>query len=261
MGLRALLASPLGLLIGLSLGAVGGGGSMLAIPALVYAAGQTPAHASATSLLLVAITATVGLVPHARAGHVRVGVGLGFGVAGIGGAIAGAAAGRQVDPDVLMLAFSGVMVAAGIVMWLRSRPCPECEERVTGVLRPDARTVLKVLVAGTVVGVMTGFFGVGGGFVIVPMLVLALGFSMPDAAGTSLVVIIVNSLVSLATRLQAGAIEWGVTVPFVLASLVGVAIGSRFAGRGDPRILQRAFVGLLAASAVFTATRSALAVW
>ena len=261
MDARALLASPLGLLIGLSLGAVGGGGSMLAIPALVYAAGQTPAHASATSLLLVAIAASAGLVPHMRAGRVRLGVGLGFGGSGIGGAIVGAAAGGRVDADVLMLAFSGVMVAAGVVMWMRSRPCPDCEARVTGALRADARTVLKVLAAGTVVGLMTGFFGVGGGFVIVPMLVLALGFSMPDAAGTSLVVIIVNSLVSLATRLQSGAIEWGVTVPFVVASLIGVAIGGRFAGRGDPRLLQRSFVGLLAASAVFTATKSALAVW
>lgn len=261
MPLRALLASPLGLLIGLSLGAVGGGGSMLAIPALVYAAGQTPSHASATSLLLVAITASVGLVPHLRAGRVRLGVGLGFGAAGVGGAVVGGAAGGSVDPDVLMLAFSGVMVVAGIVMWRRSRPCPDCEERVTGVIRADTRTVVKVLVAGSLVGLLTGFFGVGGGFVIVPMLVLALGFSMPDAAGTSLVVIIVNSVVSLLTRLQAGAVEWGVTIPFVVASLVGVAVGSRFAGRGDPRLLQRAFVGLLAMSAAFTAVKSALAVW
>ena len=261
MDIRGILASPLGLLIGVSLGAVGGGGSMLAIPTLVYAAGQTPSHASATSLLLVAITAGVGLVPHLRAGHVRVGVGIGFGVAGIGGAILGASAGTRVDADVLMLAFSGVMVAAGVVMWMRSRPCPDCEARVTGTLHADIRTVSKVLVAGTVVGLMTGFFGVGGGFVIVPMLVLALGFSMPDAAGTSLVVIVVNSVVSLMSRLQAGAIEWGVTVPFVVASLIGVAIGGRVSGRSDPRRLQRMFVGLLAVSAAFTATKSALAVW
>jgi len=256
---RALFASPLGFLIGLSLGALGGGGSILAIPALVYAAGQSPTHASATSLILVAITSLIGLLPHWQAGRVKALAGLLFGLAGIGGAIVGSAWSKGVDPDLLMLLFAGVMVAAGVVMWKRSRPCPDCAPEVTRPLHADVPTVLKVLLAGSFVGLLTGFFGVGGGFVIVPMLVLALGFSMPDAAGTSLIVIIINSVVALGTRLQAGNVEWKVVIPFVVASLAGVISGSRLAGRRDSRQLQRWFVGLLAVVAVYTAVRSAAA--
>lgn len=257
--MRALLASPLGFLIGLSLGALGGGGSILAIPALVYAAGQSPRNASATSLILVAITSLIGLMPHWRAGRVKAAAGMLFGAAGVGGAVLGSAWSKGVDPDLAMLLFAGVMVAAGVVMWKRSRPCPDCAPEVTRTLHADLATVVKVVLAGSLVGLLTGLFGVGGGFVIVPMLVLALGFSMPDAAGTSLVVIIINSVVALLTRLQAGSVEWSVVIPFVVASLAGVVVGSAMAGRRDPRQLQRWFVGLLAVVAVYTAVRSAVA--
>ena len=118
---------------------------------------------------------------------------------------------------------------------------------------------MKVVVAGTVVGLLTGFFGVGGGFVIVPALVLALGFTMAEAVGTSLLVITINSVVALSTRLQAGSIEWGTVIPFTIASMIGVVIGSRLASTRDSSSLQRWFVGLLVVVAVYTAVRSALA--
>ena len=120
-------------------------------------------------------------------------------------------------------------------------------------------TVLKVIVAGTIVGLLTGFFGVGGGFVIVPALVLALGFTMPEAIGTSLLVITINSAVALTTRLQAGSIEWATVIPFTIASLLGVIVGSRLASTRDSSSLQRWFVGLLVVVAVYTAVRSGLA--
>ena len=123
----------------------------------------------------------------------------------------------------------------------------------------DVATAVKVLVAGSVVGVLTGFFGVGGGFVIVPALVLALGFTMPDAVGTSLIVITVNSLVALASRLPGGSVEWSVIVPFAAASLVGVFVGSRLAATRDPSFLQRWFVALLVVVAVYTAVDSVIA--
>ena len=104
-------------------------------------------------------------------------------------------------------------------------------------------------------------FGVGGGFVIVPALVLALGFTMPEAIGTSLLVITINSLVALTTRLQAGAIEWGTVVPFTVASLVGVVVGSRLASTRDSSSLQRWFVGLLVIVASYTAVKSAVALF
>lgn len=112
--MRAFLASPLGFLIGLSLGALGAGGSILAIPALVYGAGQDPKAATATSLLLVGTTALAGLGPHWHAGRVRPGVGFAFGMTGIGGSLAGSLLNHRLDPDVLLLGFSGlVLVAAG----------------------------------------------------------------------------------------------------------------------------------------------------
>ena len=120
-------------------------------------------------------------------------------------------------------------------------------------------TILRVIVAGTIVGLLTGFFGVGGGFVIVPALVLALGFTMPEAIGTSLLVITINSAVALTTRLQAGAIEWGTVIPFTVASLLGVIVGSRLAHTRDSSSLQRWFVGLLVVVAVYTAARSGFA--
>lgn len=266
--MRALLTSPLGLLIGISLGALGGGGSILAVPALVYAAGQTPKHATTTSLVLVALTAMIGIAPHWRAHRVRFVAGTIFGLAGVGGSLLGSRWNKAADPDVLLLAFSGLMLVAAYAMWRRVRRGPQPAELLpvgaaagpsaTGV-RVDTATVIKVIIAGSIVGLLTGFFGVGGGFVIVPALVLALGFSMPEAVGTSLLVIAINSAVALTTRLQAGSIEWNVVIPFTVASLIGVIIGSRLAHTRDSASLQRWFVGLLVVVAIYTAVRSGLA--
>jgi uncharacterized membrane protein YfcA len=274
--MRALLASPLGFLIGLSLGALGGGGSILAVPALVYAAGQSPKQATTTSLVLVALTAMIGMVPHWRAGRVRFVAGTIFGLAGIGGSLLGSHWNTAVDPNVLLLAFSALMFVAAYGMWRRVRNTPASSPLrsvgaavvpavVAGAVvapsgrRVDARTATKVLLAGTVVGLLTGFFGVGGGFVIVPALVLALGFTMSEAVGTSLLVIAINSAVALTTRLQSGSIEWDTVIPFTIASLFGVVVGSRLASTRDSSSLQKWFVGLLVVVAVYTAVRSGLA--
>ena len=287
--MRSLLASPLGFLIGVSLGALGGGGSILAVPALVYAAGQSPRHATTTSLVLVAITAMIGLIPHWRARHVRFAAGTVFGLAGIGGSLLGSHWNASADPNMLLLAFSGLMLLAAAGMWARARrvgaapversvgaavgprvravhlleanplSAPSEQPTARASVRVDPRTALKVIGAGSGVGVLTGFFGVGGGFVIVPALVLALGFTMTEAVGTSLLVIAINSVVALSTRLQTGSIEWATVLPFTIASAVGVVVGGRLARRHDPTSLQRWFVGLLVVVAVYTAIRSVLA--
>lgn len=270
MDLRSLLASPLGFLIGVSLGALGGGGSILAVPALVYAAGQSPSRATTTSLVLVGITSIIGMLPHWHAGRVRFVAGTIFGLAGVGGSLLGSHLNGAVDPDVLLLAFSGLMLVAAAAMWRRTRTSPSETTDVTDLAVADHRreeearehllvTAVKVLVAGTIVGFLTGFFGVGGGFVIVPAMVLALGFSMSDAVGTSLLVITINSVVALSTRLEAGAIEWGTVIPFTVASLLGVLVGSHLSSRREPRQLQRWFVALLVLVALYTATRSVIA--
>lgn len=263
--MRALLASPLGFLIGLSLGALGGGGSILAVPALVYVAGQAAKAATSTSLLVVGAASFVGMFGHHRAGRVRVLPGTLFGLVGIGGSLAGSALNRRLDPDVLLLAFSGLIVVAA---WRMLTGCPTCtnvgEERVLtagGVAvrterRLDTGRVVAVLLAGTGVGFMTGLFGVGGGFVIVPALTLVLGFSMPDAVGTSLLVITINSIVALGARLGSSVIEWSVAVPFTIAAIAGVLAGKRVADRLPAVTMLRWFAGLLVGVALYTAGRS-----
>ena len=121
--IRTLVASPLGFLVGLSLGALGSGGSILAVPALVYAAGQAPQEATATSLLLVGVAALSALPAHYRAGRVEVAPGVAFGLTGIGGSFAGTAINRRLDPDVLLLAFSGLILVAA---WRMLTACPTC---------------------------------------------------------------------------------------------------------------------------------------
>ena len=169
----------------------------------------------------------------------------------------------------LLLAFSGLMMVAAYGMWRRVRHTPPARTHlsvgpaaappVASSILIEPMTVLKVIVAGTIVGLPTGFFGVGGDFVIVPALILALGFTMPEAIGTSLLVISINSAVALTTRLQAGSIEWATVIPFTIASLLGVIIGSRLASTRDSSSLQRWFVGLLVVIAAYTAVRSGLA--
>ena len=271
--MRGLLASPLGFLVGLSLGALGGGGSILAVPVLVYVAGEEAQAATTTSLIIVGGAALLGMADHWRAGRVRVGAGVLFGLAGVGGSLAGSALNRRLDPDVLLLAFSALVLLAA---WRMVTACPSCTAvgaadatraspepggrlLVRTRLRADRATIVKVVGAGTVVGFFTGLFGVGGGFVIVPALTLLLAFSMPEAIGTSLLVIAVNTATSLAARVGAGGIDWAVTLPFALASMVGVVTGSRLADRLPARTMLRWFAALLVAVAVYTAARSLLA--
>lgn len=269
MSTRAILASPLGFLIGLSLGALGGGGSILAVPALVYGAGQAPRDATTTSLLLVGIAALVGMVNHWKAGRVQVRTGLTFGLIGIGGSIAGSALNRQIDPNVLLLMFAGLVCIAA---WRMVTGCPTCTrvgeltalrqatqaERQPIDWRSAITTFATVLAAGTAVGFLTGLFGVGGGFVIVPVLALVLELPMPQAIGTSLLVIAVNSAVALSSRLATSSIDWGVTLPFVVAAIGGVVTGGRVADRLDAKRSLRWFAALLVAVAIYTAARAAI---
>ena len=295
--MRSLLASPLGFLVGLSLGALGGGGSILAVPALVYGVGESAQAATATSLLVVGFAALVGVIPHWRKGHVRMGAGLLFGLAGVGGSFVGTALNGGVDEDVLLLAFSLFMVVAGVAMLRRSRranampDCPMAQVRITDVpidridvapgsdptpagegatvavltriepdRRIDARTAVKVVLAGSIVGLLTGFFGVGGGFVIVPALVLTLGFAMPEAVGTSLVVIAINAAVALAMRAGSNEIDWSAALPFLVTAAAGTVIGGRIGERVDARKLTGAFVALLSVVALYTGVTAAVAI-
>lgn len=273
MSTRALLASPLGFLIGVSLGALGGGGSILAVPVLVFAAGQTPSAATTTSLVVVGVASLIGAYGHWRAGRVRVAQGVVFGLVGVAGSLLGSALNRRLDGDVLLLAFAGLILVAA---WRIVVGCPSCtrsgEASAVAAQVPDGavRTlpramapgrVVKIVAAGTVVGFLTGLFGVGGGFVIVPALALVLEFPMGDAIGTSLLVIAVNTAVALAARAGAGTIDWSTTVVFTAAATAGVGAGKRVADRVEPESLQRSFAALLVALALYTAARALFAIF
>ena len=274
-----LTAIVLGLLIGLSLGALGGGGSILTVPALVYVLGEPARAATTESLVIVGITALVAAIGHARAGRVKWGAGLAFGAIGIAASYAGTAANRSINPDLLLLAFAGLIVAAATAMTIRQRRCSDCAEGSTTATTPTAEqsgglavltaapahtrttttAVAKVIAAGLTVGFLTGFFGVGGGFVIVPALVMALGYSMPTAVGTSLLVIAVNSAAALAARAGDATFHWSVIIPFTLAAIASSLAGKRMADRIRPATLTRAFVALLLVVAAYVAIRSGAA--
>ena len=267
---RELLASPLGFLIGVSLGALGGGGSILAVPALVFIVGQTPAQATTTSLLVVGSAAVAGALRHWRQGRVHVRQGILFGLVGVAGSLVGSAVNRRLDGDVLLLAFAGLIVVAA---WRIVAGCPSCTRvgetnalrvssagTVAVINRPVAARIAKLAAAGTLVGFLTGLFGVGGGFVIVPALTLVLQYSMPQAIGTSLVVIAVNTATALAVRLG-GAIDWGTALVFTAAAIAGVSAGTRIADRIAPQTMQRSFAVLLVLVAVYTGGRAVAGVW
>ena len=280
--MRLLLALPLGLIIGLALGALGGGGSILAVPALVYVVGLGPEEAVATSLVVVGVAALGGMVGHWRAGRVRVAAGLWFGLAGVLGSLLGTRLSQTVNPDVLLLAFAGVMLLVAWRLWAAARApgrgrsgassdsnapagaavggsAPAGTPPPGRGIGSQVSTVGKVAAAGTAVGFMTGFFGVGGGFIIVPALVLALRFEMPVAIGTSLLVIFLNCGEALASRLATTGVEWHVALPFAGAALIGAVAGNHMARRVRSSTLQRSFAVLLVAVAIYTLARSAVA--
>ncbi|MGY1706190.1 sulfite exporter TauE/SafE family protein [Geodermatophilus sp. SYSU D00697] len=250
----------LGLLIGVVLGALGGGGAVLTVPALVHVLGLDAQAATTASLFIVGTSAVVAALGHARSGRVRWGVGAGFGVAGIAAGFAGTALNQRVDPDVLLLAFSGVVLLAAAAMLAQTRSPDRRPVPVAGPAAdagapapPTGRSrVVAVVGVGLVVGFLTGFFGVGGGFVIVPALTLVLRLPMGHAVGTSLVVIAVNSGAALVARAGTAHFDWAVIAPFTLAAVAGSLVGKRVADRLDPSSLTRAFAVLLVVVALYT---------
>jgi uncharacterized protein len=228
------LTIALAVLVGLTLGMLGGGGSILTVPLLVYVAGLDAKAAIATSLLVVGVTSAVGAVSHARAGRVQWRTGLIFGAAGMVGAYAGGRVAHYIPGEVLLLAFAAMMIATSVAM-LRGR-----REVDAGKVH-DQLPVARVLLDGVVVGLVTGLVGAGGGFLVVPALALLGGLSMPVAVGTSLVVIAIKSLGGLAGYLATVSIDWGLALAVTAAAVAGALLGGRLAGRIAPDHLRQAF--------------------
>jgi hypothetical protein len=244
----ALLALPFGLGVGLLLGLVGGGGSILAVPVLVYVLGQPVKAATTESLLIVGTAALVGAAAYARSGRVQIRTGLAFGAAGAAGAIAGTALNRLVSGQALLLAFAVLLLAAAAAMLRRRPDLPEPSGKLS---------LVRVAPAGLATGVLTGFFGVGGGFVIVPALVLLLGVPITLAVGTSLLVIALTSGAALAGHLATGSIDWTIALAFTAAAIAGALAGRRLSAAVSAERLGQLFALLLVAIAVFLVAKNA----
>ncbi|MFC4329646.1 sulfite exporter TauE/SafE family protein [Streptomyces andamanensis] len=238
-----ILALTGGAVVGLVLGALGGGGSVLAVPALIYLLGFTPAAATTASLIIVTATSLTALYAHALAGHVRWKAGAAFAAAGMLPAAAAGAAAAQLPQTALTVAFTAIAALSAIKML---RPAGTARLKAGGV-RPG-----KAAGAGAALGALTGLLGVGGGFLAVPALVTALAFEMDAAVGTSLLVIAVNSLASLATRSgTAASLDWALIGPFIATAILGAWYGKRIAAKVSATHLQRIFAMVLLAVAAF----------
>jgi len=242
-----LVAALLSLAIGAVLGMLGGGGSILTLPMLVYAVGAEPRGAIAASLLVVGTTAVVGVVLHGRAGNVRWRTGLIFGAVAMLGSFAGSRLSQHLSTRVLLLLFAAVMVATGLTM-LRRRGGEAADEA-----RPPLQLVAWL--AALAVGVLSGLIGAGGGFLIVPALVLFGRLPVRAAIGTSLLVIAMQSSAALAGHLGHvdldGALVLVVTAASTLGSIAGVRLGRSL----SVDRLRRAFAWLVLAMAVFVAAQ------
>jgi uncharacterized membrane protein YfcA len=241
------LAIPFGLAIGLAVGMLGGGGSVLAVPVIVYVLGESLPDATTASLLVVGAGAVAGAAGHALAGRVCWRHAISFTVAAIPGIAAGTLAGDAVSDELLLGVFAVVMLVAARAIWTRDDDEPDPGPAADAC--PPLRLPRDAL-AGVAVGFVTGFLGIGGGFLIVPTLAVGLAFTMRTAVGTSLAIITATSAVGLAAHLLAGrAIDVPVTAAMALACMAGSLAGARLAGHVPQRTLSRGFAAMVVAVA------------
>lgn len=227
------LTVALAVFVGISLGLLGGGGSILTVPLLAYVAGQEPKEAIATSLLVVGVTSAVGAITHARAGRVRWKVAAVFGVAAMAGAYGGGRLAHFIPGNILLIAFALIMIMAAVAM-LRGRK--DVGDESVGPL-PIGRIMLQ----GASVGVISGLVGAGGGFLLVPALALLGGLPMPVAVGTSLVVISMQSFAGFAGHLAGETIDWKLAGMVIAAAVAGSILGGLLTSKIDPATLRKAF--------------------
>lgn len=261
-----------GAVVGLSLGLTGGGGAIFAVPLLVYALGIDAREAVAISLAAVGATSFVGFLHRRKLGEVEPRTGLLFAVAGICGAPVGTWIASRIPEPVLLLSFGGLMVIVAVRIWRQASlpiqaglACPSleltegrtCQRDAAGALILTSRCAVLLLIVGVLTGVLSGLFGVGGGFVIVPALILFSGMSIHRAVGTSLMVIALVSISGVASQFWAGrAISPDVTVWFVTGGIGGLFAGQQIGRRLSGPVLQKVFVVAILAVATFVIIRN-----
>jgi uncharacterized protein len=242
-----------GVIVGFTLGLVGGGGSILAVPLLLYVVGMPDPHqAIGTSALAVAVNAFANLVPHARAGHVRWQPALTFAAAGLVGAFIGSSIGKIVDGRRLLILFALLMLVIAVLM-LRGR---KADAGAAGVGRREHPWRLSAI--GLAVGTLAGFYGIGGGFLVVPGLILATGMPTIAAIGSSLVAVGVFGMTTAVNYAVSGLVEWPIALLFIVGGIAGGWLGTRLATRlsAQRQTLTRVLGCMLVVVAVYMLYRS-----
>lgn len=242
--------------VGFTLGLVGGGGSILAVPLLLYVVGiQSPHVAIGTSALAVSANAFANLIAHSRSGNVKWPCAVVFGLSGVTGAFVGSSLGKLVDGEKLLFFFGLVMVAVALAM-LR----PRRTEGDPGV-RINPTIALRLIGIGLLTGLLAGFFGIGGGFLIVPGIILGSGMAMLNAVGSSLFSVGAFGLTTAATYAYDGLVDWTVAAEFVAGGIAGGLAGIAAAKRLAPHkgVLNRLFAALVLVVAAYVLWRSSAA--
>lgn len=227
------LGYALALIIGVTLGLPGGGGSILTVPILNHVMGMEPQEAIASSLVIVALTSAVTLIPHWRHRRVSFSVGIPFGLASMIGAFAGGWTAQFIPGVILMMIFAIIMVATSVTMIRGSR-----EKTVKEATQPSLLTSLGI---GAVVGAITGLVGAGGGFLIVPALVLFGGLPMHLAIGTSLLTIVFKNIAAFGGHVVAVSINWPLILVFAAIAMLGSLLGARWVQKIQPGTLRTGF--------------------
>lgn len=222
----ALLATGSGSLVGFLLGLTGGGGSVLAVPLLLYLVGMPSPHAAiGTAALAVAVNAFGNFAAHWRAGNVKLPCATAFALAGVLGAVGGAMLGKVVDGQKLILAFAGLMVVVAIAMLLPRRAEGDPTVRLSETM------ALRLVPMAALTGGASGFFGIGGGFMVVPALTFASGMPILNAIGSSLLSVGSFGLATALTYAASGLVDWGIAAVFIGGGIAGGVVGTRLAGR------------------------------
>ncbi len=254
-----LLATGAGSLVGFALGLIGGGGSILAVPLLVYVVGvKSPHIAIGTSAVAVALSAFVNLIGHARAGHVKWRCAFVFAAAGVAGAAIGSTFGKAFDGQKLLALFGILMMAVAALVLLRGDAEGDINVRLTRETAPQLAPLL--LAYGAAVGALSGFFGIGGGFLVVPGIVAATGMPMICAIGSSLISVTAFGLTTAANYAFSGLVDWRLVAFFIAGGVAGGLAGSGLATVLSNRkaALSRIFAILVASVGAYVSWRGLL---
>ncbi len=240
-----------GIVVGFSLGLIGGGGSILAVPLLVYVIGVEPHVALGTSALAVAANAITNLIQHKKVGHVNIRKGIVFALPGIAGALFGAQLGLLTPPNHLLVLFGAFMIGMAIFMLRHKHPVQSETKEKHGTVHK-----MRLVFSGLLVGIAAGYFGIGGGFLIAPTLIYAGGLNIIDAIGTSLLPVSAFGFTTAARYAIDNQISWAIASLFVASGIGGGIIGTRFSTKIPLRKLSKLFAIILILVAIYIITKT-----